>query len=100
MPQRKPLSPEAVASALRSLSEWSIVEGKLVREYRFPDFSRAFAFMAGAATVAEKLDHHPEWTNVYGRVSVTLWTHTEGAVTEMDVELASRMEAIAGGLLR
>ena len=92
---RKRLQPDEVTSASESLPEWSVEDGKLRREYRFSDFTVAFGFMAAAATVAERLDHHPDWSNVYGRVSVTLWTHSEGGLTALDFELARRMEALA-----
>jgi 4a-hydroxytetrahydrobiopterin dehydratase len=89
------LTPDEVQSALNGLPGWSLAEGKLHREYKFADFTHAFGFMAAAATVIEKLDHHPEWFNVYGRVSVDLWTHSEGGITALDVELAGKLEAIA-----
>ena len=95
MSKRKRLQPDEVATALQGLPGWDIQDGKLKREYRFPDFSVAFGFMAAAATVAEKMDHHPDWTNVYSRVIVTLWTHSEGGLTALDFELAKRMEELA-----
>jgi 4a-hydroxytetrahydrobiopterin dehydratase len=84
-----------VQTALARLPEWSLLAGKLHREYRFADFTHAFGFMAAAATVAEKLDHHPDWQNVYGRVTVDLHTHSENGITDLDVELASRFERLA-----
>jgi 4a-hydroxytetrahydrobiopterin dehydratase len=93
------LTPEQVTSALSELPGWKAVDEKLHREYRFPDFTHAFGFMAAAATAIEKMDHHPEWSNVYGRVNVTLWTHSEGGVTALDVELAGKLEALAKRLL-
>ncbi|CDR41657.1 hypothetical protein NBRC10512_001185 [Rhodotorula toruloides] len=70
---------------------------KLSREYTFKDFSEAWGFMSRVALVAEKLNHHPEWTNVYNRVSIALTTHDEGnQLTALDVKLAERIEAIAG----
>lgn len=93
------LSAQELESALAGLPAWSASECKLHREYKFPDFAHAFAFMAAAATAIEKMDHHPEWFNVYGRVSVTLWTHSEGGITPRDVELAGKMEAFAEKLL-
>lgn len=95
MTRPKALSPDQIESALAALPGWSRVGGKLHRELRFPDFQRAFAFMAEAALHAEKLDHHPEWSNVYGRVVVDLVTHDAGGITELDLELAKRMSAIA-----
>ncbi len=94
MTRPKALSPDQIESALAALPGWSRVDGKLHRELRFPDFQRAFAFMAEAALHAEKLDHHPEWSNVYGRVVVDLVTHDAGGITELDLELAKRMSAI------
>jgi 4a-hydroxytetrahydrobiopterin dehydratase len=95
MPRPKALSPDEIDAALASLPGWSLVDGKLHRELRFPNFQRAFAFMAEAALHAEKLDHHPEWSNVYGRVVVDLVTHDAGGLTALDLELAKRMSAIA-----
>jgi 4a-hydroxytetrahydrobiopterin dehydratase len=89
------LTPEELESALNGLPDWSVAEGKLHREYKFPDFTHAFGFMAAAATVIEKMGHHPEWCNVYGRVSVDLWTHSEGGITRLDSDLAGKLEAIA-----
>ena len=85
-----------VRAALDELPGWSIEAGKLHREFRFPDFVRAFGFMSSAALVAEKLDHHPEWSNVYGRVVVDLTTHDAGGLTALDLELARRMNELAG----
>jgi len=84
-----------VVSALSSLSGWSIADGKLHREYKFPDFSTAFAFMTAVALIAEKMDHHPEWRNVFNRVTVDLSTHDAGGITSLDVELAGKMEQLA-----
>ncbi|HEV2532608.1 4a-hydroxytetrahydrobiopterin dehydratase [Phenylobacterium sp.] len=87
------------AQALKTLPGWSAVEGgrdAIQRTYRFADFNAAFAFMTRAALMAEKLDHHPEWFNVYNRVEVTLATHDADGVTELDVRLATFMDEIAG----
>ena len=81
--------------ALRSLPGWQLVESKLHRDFRFEDFVAAFGFMTQAALVAENMNHHPEWFNVYNRVSVDLTTHDAGGLTELDVQLARRMDAIA-----
>jgi 4a-hydroxytetrahydrobiopterin dehydratase len=67
----------------------------LRREYRFPDFSHAFGFMAACATAAEAMNHHPEWLNVYNRVEIALSTHDSGGVTSKDLELATKLEAFA-----
>jgi 4a-hydroxytetrahydrobiopterin dehydratase len=85
-----------MSRALAALPGWSIENGKLHREFRFPDFVRAFSFMSAVALVAEKRDHHPEWFNVYGRVVVDLITHDAGGITRNDVELARKMNELAG----
>ncbi|MCE2389858.1 MAG: 4a-hydroxytetrahydrobiopterin dehydratase [Proteobacteria bacterium] len=91
------IEPAELADAVARLDGWELVEGKLRREFRFPDFVAAFGFMARAALVAEALDHHPEWFNVYGRVVVDLTTHDAGGITELDLRLAARLDALAGG---
>ncbi len=87
----------AVAQALTQLTGWAAADGRdaLTKTFKFADFSAAFGFMARAALAAEKLDHHPEWFNVYNRVDVLLATHDAGGVTELDVKLAKMMDAIA-----
>jgi 4a-hydroxytetrahydrobiopterin dehydratase len=93
------LTEEQLAEALASLPGWAVAEGKLHREYRFRDFVDAFGFMATAALVIEKRDHHPEWLNVYNRVIVDLTTHDAGGITSKDVELARALDTIAARLL-
>jgi 4a-hydroxytetrahydrobiopterin dehydratase len=95
MPRPRALTPDQITAALSALPGWTFSGGKLHRELRFPNFQQAFAFMAEAALHAEKLDHHPEWSNVYGKVVIDLVTHDAGGVTELDLELASRMSAIS-----
>ncbi len=82
------------ASALRDLPQWSDVEGRdaITRSYKFKNFNAAFGFMTRAALLAEKMDHHPEWFNVYNRVDVTLSTHDAGGVTDKDVRMAKAMD--------
>lgn len=92
------LTDSEIQAALDTLPGWSYFDGKLHRDYRFPDFTHAFAFMAAAATVVEKLNHHPEWSNVYGRVAVDLSTHDSGGVTRKDVQLALILEPLAAKL--
>jgi 4a-hydroxytetrahydrobiopterin dehydratase len=89
------LSDPEIEKRLRSLPGWSIVAGKLNREYRFPDFVAAFGFMTSAALVAESMNHHPEWFNVYGTVRVDLVTHDAGGISHKDFDLAARMEGLA-----
>jgi len=84
-------------SALAKLDGWSEAEGRdaITKKFTFKDFNEAFGFMARAALIAEKLDHHPEWFNVYNKVEVTLATHDAGGVTERDVKLAEAMNRLA-----
>lgn len=96
---RNKLDPRELTSAVQRLHGWSIQNEKLHREYKFADFVHAFGFMAMAAVLIEKMNHHPEWSNVYGRVSIDLTTHDAGGVTEKDVELAESLERIASKLV-
>jgi 4a-hydroxytetrahydrobiopterin dehydratase len=91
-PQKMP-----VQDALAALPGWSAAEGReaIQKSFRFKDFNEAFGFMTRVALAAEKLDHHPEWFNVYNRLDVTLATHDAGGVTELDVRLARLMDAAA-----
>jgi 4a-hydroxytetrahydrobiopterin dehydratase len=93
------LTGDALKAALGKLNGWGEVNGRnaISKKFEFKDFNAAFGFMTRAALVAEKLDHHPEWFNVYNRVEVTLSTHDAGGVTERDVKLAEAMDRIAAG---
>ena len=91
-----PLTDDELAAAVSDLPGWEVVDGRLHREFRFGDFACAFGFMAAAATYAEKQDHHPEWSNVYSRVTVDLVTHDAGGITDLDVRMAARMSELAG----
>jgi 4a-hydroxytetrahydrobiopterin dehydratase len=93
----KKLSDEDIAAALAGLEGWRVENGKLHREFRFANFVEAFAFMSGVALVAESMDHHPEWFNVYRSVRVDLSTHDAGGITRLDLELAKRMNQLARG---
>ncbi len=77
-------------------AHWDIVDGKLHRELTFADFSAAFGFMAQVALAAEKMDHHPDWSNVWNTVVIDLWSHDAQAITERDVGLARRINELAG----
>jgi 4a-hydroxytetrahydrobiopterin dehydratase len=92
------LTGEARSRALARLKGWSEVKGRdaISKKFVFADFNQAFGFMTRAALVAEKLDHHPEWSNVYKNVEVTLSTHDAGGLTDRDVELAEAMDKLAG----
>ena len=93
--QAKNIDASEIGTALKTLSGWNISEGKLHREYQFANFSEAFGFMTSAALIAESMSHHPEWFNVYNKVVIDLTTHSTGGISNLDVELASRMEALA-----
>lgn len=99
MPEPK-LSADAVAGALADLNAaaaapWQITDGKLNKTYQFANFIEAFAFMTAAALAAEKMNHHPEWRNVYKTVQVDLTTHESGGLTRLDFDLASAMDKLA-----
>jgi 4a-hydroxytetrahydrobiopterin dehydratase len=78
---------------------WSVTPGRdaITRSFRFQDFSQAWGFMSRVALMAERLDHHPEWSNVHRRVEVTLTTHDAGGLTALDITLAEAMERLAAG---
>jgi 4a-hydroxytetrahydrobiopterin dehydratase len=92
------LEGEARRKALAELIGWREVSGRdaIAKKFTFKDFNQAFGFMTRVALVAEKLDHHPEWSNVYKTVDVTLSTHDAGGLTEKDVALAKAMDKFAG----
>ena len=93
---RRKLSDAEIQTALSSRPGWTLVEGKLHREYKFQDFVHAFGFMTSAALVAESMNHHPEWFNVYSTVRVDLNTHDVGGISQLDFDLAEKMDALAG----
>lgn len=96
---RELLDKDELARAVADLSGWSVAEDGLSieRTFEFRNFSEAFGFMTRAALAAEKMNHHPNWSNVYRTVRVALSTHDRGGVTELDIELARRMNRYAGG---
>ncbi|MEQ8319762.1 MAG: 4a-hydroxytetrahydrobiopterin dehydratase [Rhodospirillales bacterium] len=93
------LNGEDRARALEELQGWSEVDGRdaIQRSFKFRNFNQAFGFMSRVALKAEKMDHHPEWFNVYATVDVTLATHDAGGVTALDIELAKFMDKAAAG---
>jgi 4a-hydroxytetrahydrobiopterin dehydratase len=98
---RSKMDPSAVERALSELnaaaeSPWQLIDGKLHKDFQFADFIDAFGFMTRVALVAQAMDHHPEWFNVYKTVRVDLATHDAGGITELDFALAGRMETLAG----
>lgn len=84
-----------IEEAIASLPDWSQEGEAIVKTFEFDDFGAAIAFMAGAAPKIDEMDHHPEWTNVYNRVDVRLFSHDAGGVTERDVRLAQLLEELA-----
>ena len=90
------LEGDARSDALSGLNGWSETQGRdaISKKFEFKDFSEAFGWMTRAALMAEKMDHHPEWFNVWNRVEVTLSTHDAGGLTENDVNLAKKMDGI------
>lgn len=79
---------------INNLQHWRVVKGKIHRQFRFNDFIQAFGFMTQVAMVAEKMNHHPEWSNVYQTVVVDLITHSTSDITHLDIELAIKMDTI------
>ncbi|MCP9838384.1 4a-hydroxytetrahydrobiopterin dehydratase [Cyanobium sp. N.Huapi 1H5] len=90
----QPLTPAQIAALAADLPQWTLREGKLHRELRFSDFSAAFGFMARVALAAEAMGHHPEWCNVWNRVTINLTTHDTGGLSNLDVDLARRIDAL------
>ncbi len=84
------------AALKRELSGWTIGEDRIERSFEFEDFGRAFGFMASVALAAEKLGHHPDWSNSYNRVDISLTTHDAGGITGKDAALARRISQLAG----
>lgn len=93
MPDRRPLEEKEILSGLEKLPGWQYRNGRLHKEFRFADFVQAFGFMTRVALLAQSMDHHPDWSNVYNRVTIDLYTHDAGGVTGFDLALAERIEA-------
>ncbi|MEY3544216.1 MAG: hypothetical protein RLZZ106_2064 [Cyanobacteriota bacterium] len=90
------LTADQIAALSQALPLWNLVAGKLRRELRFANFVEAFGFMTQVALVAEAMEHHPEWSNVWNRVTIELTTHDAGGLTDLDLQLAQRIDALAG----
>jgi 4a-hydroxytetrahydrobiopterin dehydratase len=90
------LSPQERDSLLASLPAWRLVPDRdaIIREAAFPDFSAAWGFMSRVALLAERMDHHPEWSNTYNRIRIVLTTHDTGGLSARDAEMANAIEAI------
>jgi 4a-hydroxytetrahydrobiopterin dehydratase len=94
-PTNELLDAQALAAALAQLDGWTATDGRLRKGFRFADFPRALSFMVEAGYAAERLCHHPNWSNVYNRVDVELWSHDLGGVSTLCIELARAMDAAA-----
>ncbi len=90
-----PLNPSDLDLALTKLNGWNIQDDKLHRQFKFKSFVEAFGFMSSVALVAESMGHHPEWFNVYNKVTIDLTTHDAGGITELDISLASKINELA-----
>lgn len=96
MADRQKLSEAEVRARLSEIPGWELAEGKLHKTFRFASFVQAFGFMSSVALVAEAMNHHPDWTNVYNRVTIALNTHDVGGISALDFTLAKRIEELAG----
>jgi 4a-hydroxytetrahydrobiopterin dehydratase len=92
------LSEQQIEADLQNLKGWSVVSGNLHRVFEFKDFTHAFAFMTQVALAAEKMDHHPDWSNSWNKVTVHLSTHSAGGLTRNDFDLAGKIQQIYAGL--
>jgi 4a-hydroxytetrahydrobiopterin dehydratase len=92
----KKLSEKGLATALKGLHGWTVVDGKLRRAFEFKDFSEAFAFMTRVALAAESMNHHPDWSNAYNHVKIELVTHSAGGITPNDIDLAHHINKLSG----
>lgn len=90
------LNDTEIDTELDNLSGWTVVKGKLHKQFQFSSFVEAFGFMARVALVAESMNHHPEWFNVYNRVTIDLMTHDAGGISALDFELAKRADEFVG----
>lgn len=96
MPERRKLDDSEISGRLSEIAGWSYADGSLTRDFQFDNFVAAFGFMSSVALLAEKLDHHPNWSNVYNTVEIALNTHDAGGVTDFDFVLAGQINEVAG----
>jgi 4a-hydroxytetrahydrobiopterin dehydratase len=94
MADRAKLSEQEIVTRLATLKGWSIIGGKLHKEFQFKNFVQAFGFMTSVALIAESMNHHPEWFNVYNKVIIDLTTHDVGGISNFDFEFAARVEKL------
>ena len=90
------LAKQEIAAGLGQLNGWTLVKGKLHRIFEFKDFTQAFGFMKRVALAADRMDHHPDWSNAYNKVTIDLSTHSAGGLTKNDFELARKIQKIHG----
>jgi 4a-hydroxytetrahydrobiopterin dehydratase len=83
-----------ISEVVSRVPTWEIIKGQLYSEFIFKDFEESFLFMTKVAVVAEQMNHHPTWTNTYNKVNITLWTHDDNALTNLDIELAEQIDKI------
>lgn len=95
MPRPTKLTDAQISERASSFPDWTLENGKLTRKFKFKNFVEAFGFMASVALCAEKINHHPEWSNVYNKVNVYLTTHDAGGLTELDFQLAKMIDEAA-----
>ena len=88
------LTEQEISAGLRKLGGWTVVNGNLHRTFEFQDFAQAFSFMTRVALAAEKMDHHPDWSNSWNKVTVDLCTHSAGGLTKNDFDLAAKIQQI------
>ena len=93
---REKMGEQEIAAEVKKLSGWSVENGKLHRVFTFKDFSEALAFMSRVALAAEAMNHHPDWSNVWNRVTIDLMTHDAGGISRRDFELAAKIQKMAG----
>ena len=91
------LSESERTMSLNRMSGWDLVQDRdaITKSFKFKTFNQAFGFMTRVALIAEKLNHHPEWSNVYNRVDITLSTHDAGGLTELDIQLAEKIDKVS-----
>ena len=87
------LTDEQIKHHLKQIDNWTIKKCKLFKAFKFKDFAQAFEFMSLVAIIAEMMDHHPEWSNVYNKVEINLVTHSEGGITMLDIDLAKKVDS-------
>lgn len=92
------LTPGEINDLIDQLDEWQVIDGRLQKSFTFIDFSTAFKFMSRLAIVAEELNHHPDWSNSYNTVAISLTTHDEGGLTQSDFDFASAADGVASDL--